>query len=112
LYEPASSAWHRNDERGFRESTSSRKFFSPVEAQGANGRFQVRNRDGAMTEIGNCAIQILRGFDNYRYRSVDFFRLTSPSAAEGTRKKTVNSFSSLSSPATSALRDAMMALYT
>jgi hypothetical protein len=26
-----------------------------VEAQGANGRFQVRDRDGAMTEIGRNA---------------------------------------------------------
>jgi hypothetical protein len=42
-----------------------------------------------------CALQILRGFDNYRYRLVDFFRLTSPSVAEGTRKKTVNSFSTI-----------------
>jgi hypothetical protein len=27
-------------------------FFSTVEAQGANDRFQVRDRDGAMTEMG------------------------------------------------------------
>jgi len=27
LFEPASSAWHRNDEPGFRKSTSSCKFF-------------------------------------------------------------------------------------
>jgi hypothetical protein len=52
LLEPASSAWYRNDERGFRKSTSSCKFFSTVEAQGANGRFQVRDRDGAITEMG------------------------------------------------------------
>jgi hypothetical protein len=33
----------------------------------------------------------LRGFDDYRYRSLDFFRLVTPSAAEGMGKKTVNS---------------------
>jgi len=52
LFEPASSAWHRNDERGFRKSTSSCNLFSTIERQGANGRFQVRGRDGAITEIG------------------------------------------------------------
>jgi hypothetical protein len=52
LLEPASSAWHRSDERSFRKSTSSSKFFSTVDAQSANGRFQVRDRDGAMTEMG------------------------------------------------------------
>jgi hypothetical protein len=52
LFEPATSAWHQNDERGFRKSTSSCKFFSTVEAPGANGRFQLRDRHGAMTEMG------------------------------------------------------------
>jgi hypothetical protein len=28
------------------------QFFSTGETQGANGRFQVRDRDGAITEIG------------------------------------------------------------
>ena len=32
LFEPASPAWHRNDERRFRKSTLSCKFFSAVEA--------------------------------------------------------------------------------
>ena len=50
LFEPASSA--RNDERGFRKSTSSCKFFSMVEVQGANGRFQVWDCGGAVTEMG------------------------------------------------------------
>jgi hypothetical protein len=37
---------------GFRKPTSSRKIFSTVKALSANGRFQVRDRDGAMTERG------------------------------------------------------------
>jgi hypothetical protein len=28
------------------------QFFSTVETQGADGRFQVRDRDGAMSEMG------------------------------------------------------------
>jgi hypothetical protein len=52
LLKSASSAWHRNDEPGFAETDIVLQFFSTVEAQGANGRFQVRDRDGAMTGIG------------------------------------------------------------
>jgi hypothetical protein len=52
LFEPAASARHLNDERGFRKSTSSCKFFSMVEAQRANGRFQDRDRGGALTAMG------------------------------------------------------------
>jgi len=48
----ASSAWYRNDERGFQKATSSCNFFFGGSGTGTNGRFQVRDRDGAMTEIG------------------------------------------------------------
>jgi hypothetical protein len=51
LLDLASSAWHRSDERSFRKSTFVLQIFSTVEAQGANGRFQVGDRDGAMTEM-------------------------------------------------------------
>jgi len=37
---------------GFSEIDIVLRIFSTIEAQGANGRFHVRDRDGAMTEIG------------------------------------------------------------
>jgi hypothetical protein len=37
---------------GFSEIDIVLQIFSTVGAQGANGRVQVRDRDGAMTEIG------------------------------------------------------------
>jgi hypothetical protein len=39
---------------GFSEADFVLQIFSTVEAQGANGRFQVRDRDGAMTEMGGA----------------------------------------------------------
>jgi len=39
----------------FPKSTSFCEIFSTVEARGANGRFQVRDRDGAIIEIGREA---------------------------------------------------------
>jgi hypothetical protein len=52
LFEPAGSALVSERRTGFSEIDIVLQFFSTVEAQGANDRFQVRNGDGAMTEIG------------------------------------------------------------
>jgi hypothetical protein len=55
LLEPASPAWHGNDEWSYWKSTSSGRSYSKIGAQGADGRFEVRYRDGSMTEIGRAA---------------------------------------------------------
>jgi hypothetical protein len=52
LCEPAGSALVSERRTGFSEIDIVLQFFSTVEAQGANDRFQVRNGDGAMTEMG------------------------------------------------------------
>jgi hypothetical protein len=52
LFEPVGSASASKRRSRFSEIDIVLQFFSTVEAQGANDRFQVRNGDGAMTEMG------------------------------------------------------------
>lgn len=44
---------------GFSEIDIVPKFFSTVEPQGANGRFQVRDRDGANDRDGREAVVVV-----------------------------------------------------
>jgi len=51
----------------------------------------------------NRTIRILRGFDDYRQRSVNFSRRRSPSLFGANAKKTVNVYSTISKRAPLAL---------